>query len=99
MSSASSSARRSTRRGIGRVEHTSTSADRHAGEREASQGLESGLDSGRCARTARDDWLEVDDCVGERGAVERLASYFERGKEEGPCHLRFVREAVQRLKF
>lgn len=71
-----------------------SSTERRAGI----QSGDSGLDSGRSARTARDDRLEIDDRVGERSSVERLAGYFERGEEEGRCHLHFFREVVRRLQ-
>ena len=72
----------------------------HAGEVGSESGTDRSLslDSGRCARTAWDDRLEVDNRVGERCTVERLAGYFESGEEEGRCHLRFFREVVRRLK-
>ena len=55
-----------------------------------SQSGDSKLDSGGSARTARDDLFDIDNCVGERGAVERLAGYFERGEKEGSGHSWFL---------
>jgi hypothetical protein len=48
-------------------------------------------------RTAGDDRFDIDDRVGQRGAVERLAGYFERREEEGRCHLHFTKEVVGML--
>ena len=91
MSSASSSARRSARRGTGRLEHTSTSVnwfDMPHAARSGGRGTCELLlaDSQYATRTAGDDRLEVDDCVGKRGAVERLAGHFEGGEEEWRGH-------------
>ena len=41
-------------------------------------------------RTTGDEQLEVDDCVGEGGAVEGLVGYFECGEEEWRGHHRDV---------
>ena len=41
-------------------------------------------------RTTGDEQLEVDDCVGEGGAVEGLVGYFECGEEEWWGHHRDV---------
>jgi hypothetical protein len=96
MSSESSSGRRSARRGTPRVEHTSTSVrigpDMYAA-REWSPELRGGggceillVECQYVAHTARDDRLEVDDRIGKRGAVKRLASHFESGEEERGGH-------------
>jgi hypothetical protein len=55
-----------------------------------SQSGDSGLGRWCGARTATDDRFDVDNCVGERGAVERLAGYFKRGEKEGSSHFSFL---------
>ena len=88
MSSASSSVCRSVRRGTGRVEHTSTSG--REGKKRCGLGKSRYCRMGGAARTARDNRLEVDDCVGECGAVEGLAGYFECREKEWLGHQRKV---------
>ena len=61
-------------RGTGRVGHTSTSGKKNQMGRD-------GVERWRGARTTGDDRLEVDDRVGEGGAVEGLAGHLERREE------------------